>query len=200
MPSFEYTPFWHHQVSKFNVLASKDYRRPLIALFGDSITEGFQVHEFLSHHSFANRGISGDVTEAALLRLNDSLVTLKPDIVFMMIGTNDVGLGYSDEQILANYETMLSTLKMGLPSVKVVVQSILPTRSDPTRPNDRIRALNESLKTLSANHQCQYLDLHPYFADERGELSASFTLDGLHLNGLAYQVWADVLERVLKSL
>ena len=196
---FEYTPFWHHQVSKFKVLAAKKYPRPLIALFGDSLTEAFQANEFLPNISFANRGISGDVAEAAIRRLDDSLITLKPDTILMMFGTNDIGLGYSDEEILQNYGEMLSRIQAHLPVVSVYVQSILPTRDDLTRPSHRITALNGRLEELASNFNCNWLNLHTHFVDEDGRLAAAFTSDGLHLNGNAYQVWANILKNILTS-
>jgi lysophospholipase L1-like esterase len=191
------TPFWHHQVSRFAVLASRPQLRPLIALFGDSITEGFAAEEFLPQFHFANRGISGDVSEAMLLRLKESILDLRPDAVFVLIGTNDLAVGYSNGQIVATIREICGRISTALPDTRLILQSILPTRSDPTRPNDRIRQINASLKSVAREEGLLFFDLHALFANASGELPSEYSLDGLHLNGSAYAQWAKKMEPLL---
>ncbi len=194
------TPYWHHQVSKFALLASRPHPRPLIALLGDSITEGFLAGEFLPHYHFANRGISGDVSEGVLLRLKESVLDLAPEVVLLLIGTNDLAFGYSDEQIMGNIEQICSRIRQANPKTRIVLQSILPTRGDATRPNERIRAINARLKAFAEREGMAFLDLHPAFADARGELLVEFSFDGLHLNGPGYAKWAELLAGMMLRL
>jgi len=194
------TPYWHHQVSKFAALASRPHPRPLIALLGDSLTEGFLAGEFLPHYHFANRGISGDVSEGVLLRLKESVLDLRPEVVLLLIGTNDLAFGYADDQIAGNIGEICFRIRRGNPKTRIVLQSILPTRGDATRPNERIRTLNAGLKDYADRERMSFLDLHPAFADEHGELRTEFSLDGLHLNGPGYAKWAELLERMKLGL
>jgi lysophospholipase L1-like esterase len=39
-----------------------------------------------------------------------------------------------------------------------------------------------------------YLNLYPYFTDAQGDLSATLSTDGLHLNAKGYQVWRSRLQ------
>jgi lysophospholipase L1-like esterase len=194
------TPYWHHQVSQFAVLATRSHPRPLIALLGDSITEGFAAGEFLPQYHFANRGISGDVSEAVLLRLKESILDLQPDAVFLMIGTNDIAFGYDDGQIVVHIREICARISTAIPGARLVLQSILPTRSDSTRPNERIRHLNSRLELIALEGGFSFLDLHALFADPSGELSSSHSLDGLHLNGAAYARWAEHVESRLVQI
>lgn len=45
----------------------------------------------------------------------------KPDIVNIHLGTNDISAGTTTEDILAAYDTILSTLRAANPKVKVIV-------------------------------------------------------------------------------
>ncbi len=194
MPEFDYTPYWYQRVSTFKELAGRTYSRPIIAMLGDSLTEGFPFDEFFPQYSFANRGISGDVTKAALDRLNESILSIHPDRVGILLGTNDLAFGYSDDEILAAMQEILHRIRTQVPSAVVAVQSVLPTRDDPTRPNPRIRELNRELEPLTRSFGCAWIDLHPAFADPTGQLSPAFSLDGLHLNGPGYRRWAELLD------
>jgi lysophospholipase L1-like esterase len=194
----ELTPYWHHQVSKFAVLAARPQPRPLIALLGDSITEGFAAEEYLPHHHFANRGVSGDVSEAVLRRLKESILDLRPDVVFLLIGTNDIAFGYSDAQIVETVREICARISVVLPGTRIVIQSILPTRADSTRPNERIRRVNAGLESFARERGLFYLNLYPIVADANGDLSPKYSLDGLHLNGAAYALWAERVGEMLE--
>lgn len=68
------------------------------------------------------------------------------------------------------------------------MHSILPTRLA-SIPSDRIRNLNRQIEQKSQGQQVVYLDLHPSFTDDIGDLRYELTTDGIHLSRLGYQVW-----------
>jgi GDSL-like Lipase/Acylhydrolase. len=74
-----------------------------IIFLGDSITEGFPTDTLLKEFSIVNKGISGDRTELVLERLNRDVIRLSPSAVFLLIGINDMGSGFSNNTLLVNY-------------------------------------------------------------------------------------------------
>jgi lysophospholipase L1-like esterase len=60
--------------------------------------------------------------------------------------------------------------------------------------NSDIRALNEQIQHLANEFSYHYLDLYSHFLDAQQQLDATYTIDGIHLNGLAYQRWAKLIE------
>ncbi|MBX2862025.1 MAG: hypothetical protein KTR27_00595 [Leptolyngbyaceae cyanobacterium MAG.088] len=56
-------------------------------------------------------------------------------------------------------------------------------------PSDRIRALNVQIEAIAQEQQVTYVDLHPAFSDDTGNLREELTTDGLHLNRFGYEVW-----------
>ncbi len=59
-----------------------------IVFIGDSITQGFNVHEFYYGLPVFNRGIIGDTTTGVLARMNESVYELSPSKVFIAIPHN----------------------------------------------------------------------------------------------------------------
>jgi lysophospholipase L1-like esterase len=59
---------------------------------GDSITEfWYKVHpEFFRGKSYINRGISGQTSPQMLLRFRADVIDLKPTIVVLLAGGNDI--------------------------------------------------------------------------------------------------------------
>ena len=65
--------------------------------------------------------------------------------------------------------------------------------------NSDIRALNKYLQDLASEFSFPYIDLHSHFLDAHHQLDAIYRIDGIHLNGIAYQRWANALEPLLKA-
>jgi len=51
------------------------------------------------------------------------------------------------------------------------------------------------LKEFADQHRVEYLDLQSLFKDREGNLGEEYSLDGLHLNGAAYTIWAEELKK-----
>jgi lysophospholipase L1-like esterase len=127
----------------------------------------------------------------------------QPEVIFVLIGINDLIRGVKDETILANQELIISYLRRVHPQAKIVVQSILPHSGEKVTwegrdrllaiPNSRIRELNQELKAIADNEGVIYLDLYPLFADSDGNLKTELSTDGLHLSPQGYLVWRNAL-------
>lgn len=75
---------------------------------------GHEGHSGWQAVDIADRYIDGWVADA------------KPDIANFMLGTNDVNMGRSLEQILAAYDTMLEAMRAVNPNIKIIVRLPLP--------------------------------------------------------------------------
>ena len=63
-----------------------------IVFIGNSITEGWSqlCPEFFEGKPYINRGISGQTTPQMLLRFRQDVIHLKPKVVVILAGTNDI--------------------------------------------------------------------------------------------------------------
>lgn len=177
-----------------------------VVLVGDSITEAFEVTRFFPGRRVLNRGIGADVIgnglpaddrRGVLRRLDCSVFECSASDVFLMIGVNDLNGGRSLDTMEAGYREILQTIRDRAPTVRVHVQSLLPTRGRFAGVNGSVREFNGRIKRLAEEFGYKYMDLHPLFVDDKGELKAGFTADGIHLTEPAYEIWRAEVEKVM---
>ena len=170
---------------------------------GDSITEYWrQGDPAFFTDPVQNRGISGQTTAQMVLRFYPDVVALKPRVVHIMAGTNDVAgnLGpVSDDTIVANLTAMLDMAKAN--RIRVVLASIPPARfmswKPGMTPGPRIAALNLRLKRLADNRGAVFIDYHASLRDEQGGFQAALANDGVHPNRQGYAVMRPLAERAI---
>jgi len=184
------------------ITADKNPQR-LTILAGDSLSLWFPPELLPEDRNWLNQGISGEVSNGLLQRL-DFFDRTQPDMILVMVGINDLIRGLDDQEILTNYRQIISYLRRKHPQAEIVIQSILPHGAGGTTwegkekllaiPNSRIRKLNQELNNIATKKGARYLNLHPLFTDQQGNLRSNFTTDGLHLSPPGYLVWRTALQ------
>lgn len=185
-----------------NVAAQKSPQR-LSIMAGDSLSLWFPIELLPEDRYWLNQGISGETSYGLLKRL-DLFDRTQPQIIFVMIGINDLIRGVSDEVILDNQRQIISYLRRVHPKTQIVIQSILPHGDKEATwegrdkllaiTNSRIRQLNQQLQNIATKEDVKYLDLYPLFTNQQGNLRPEFSTDGLHLSPIGYVVWRTALQ------
>lgn len=174
-----------------NVVARGQGDNRLGVLVGDSLSLWFPSDHLPSYQLWLNQGLSGDTTDGVLRRLPDFANT-RPDVIYVMAGVNDLKHGRSDHEILGNLQQIIQRLQQTHPQAQIIVQSILPTRSDRI-PGERIGGLNQQLAAIVTQTGATYLDVYTTMADEAGYLRSELTTDGIHLSPQGYATWQAVI-------
>ncbi len=175
-------------------------KKGAVVFWGDSITDWGDWAEFTGNASAINRGIAGDNTYG-LLHRTDEVTRHQPKKLFILIGTNDLNIHIPLEQRLVNYDSIIDRVKRESPNTIIYVQSVLPINNDLisrqyySGTNEAIRLMNSSLDSLARTGGVVYVDLYSHFLDQKGQLDAKYTYDGLHLNGVGYMRWIGILEK-----
>ena len=170
-----------------------------IIFLGNSITDGSEWSELFQNPRCKNRGISGDVIPGVLNRL-ETVTKGQPAMVFLMIGTNDMNWGSSNDSIALGVRTIVQRIKNESPKTYIVVQSILPVNdhygyfSGHTKRWQDVAIINKMLRDMAIEEDVDYLDLYHPFANSEGKLDIAYSNDGLHLNGKGYELWKDIIE------
>lgn len=171
-----------------------------IIFLGNSITDGCEWSELFQNRHCKNRGISGDVCDGVLNRL-ETVTKGQPAKVFLMIGINDLGRGGHPDTIAMKTWQIVKRIKAESPRTKVFIQSVLPVNDHygmfaghTSRWKD-VPVTNELLKQIAQEEGVTYIDLFSLFADEEGKMNINYSNDGLHLTGKGYLVWRDAIKR-----
>lgn len=166
-----------------------------IVFFGDSITNGYNVEEFFPKRNVINSGISGNITENLLERMDD-VYKYNPSKVFLLIGINDLNRGYSSDEILSNMQKIINNIKTHRKYTKIYIESIYPINRNVFEDkdysfneditNDTIKEINDKIKNMCKENNVEYVDVFNNLLDEEGNLKDIYTKEGLHLSDLGY--------------
>lgn len=169
-----------------------------VLFLGDSITAGGDWQSWFPDDRVINLGIGGDTTDGVLDRLAE-VVEAAPDVIVLLIGTNDFGNHRATaEHVVRNVETILVDLRRDLPGVRLLLVSILPRAAAFT---PKIAEANRHLRQFVATCRAQYLDVWPALATPDGDaIDPRFTEDDLHLNADGYRAYVEELVPALERV
>jgi lysophospholipase L1-like esterase len=179
-----------------------------VVFFGDSITDAWgrraDTGEFFPGKKYVNRGISGQTTPQMLVRFEPDVVRLRPAVVVILAGTNDIAGNTgpeTPEMIQDNFRAMAAIAKAN--GIRVVMASVLPAFAYPWKPGvapaEPIHALNGWLKDLCAKEGLVYLDYYSALADSRGGMREGTSKDGVHPNTAGYAVMGPLAEKAIAA-
>jgi len=112
-----------------------------------------------------------------------------PDIILLLIGTNDYGQDYETATATNRLDQLIELIATNLPNTKLVVSSVL-TRTDNTSVNNEIQTtFNPYIPGIVAAHAA--LGQQVYFLDLNAVVgSGDLGTDGLHPNQTGYDIMA----------
>jgi lysophospholipase L1-like esterase len=175
-----------------------------IVFMGNSITEGWSKvnPEFFEGKPYINRGISGQTTPQMLVRFRADVINLKPAVVVILAGTNDIAgnTGPSTLEMIAdNIYSMVELAQAN--GIKVVLSSTLPAYDYPWKPGmepaPKIVALNKLIKAYADKNKIVYLDYFTAMADDRDGLPTELAKDGVHPTKAGYNVMEPLAEAAI---
>lgn len=189
---------------------AKDENR--VVFMGDSITDSWKLNEHFPNQTFVNRGISGQTTSQMLLRFRPDVIDLKPKVVVILAGTNDISGNTGAMTIAAIEGNIASMVELAhAHGINVVLSSILPVSDynknkageaivrTVQRPPAQILEINNWMKRFAAEHDCVYLDYFSATVDDKGFLKAEIANDGLHPNQKGYEIMKPLAENAIKT-
>lgn len=175
-----------------------------VVFFGNSITEGWiQAHpEFFAGKPYVNRGIGGQTTPQMLIRFRQDVVALKPAVVVILAGTNDIAGNTGPTTLKAIFDNITSMAEIARANgIRVVISSVLPAADYPWAPGlgpaEKIVRLNAMLKEYAGNNRCVYLDYHSAMKDDRNGLPHALARDEVHPTLEGYKIMEPLVERAI---
>lgn len=166
-----------------------------VAFIGDSLTDGYDLATYYPQYKTVNRGIGGDTTFGLEKRLQVSLYDIKPQVVVMLIGANNI------DTMFENYESILKSMQENLPDTEVVLLSLTAMGGGWGEKNQLAAYQNVKIKLLAEKYGYTFVDLFsPLYDVSIGEVYAGYTVDGGHFTHEGYMVLTNEITPVLQNI
>lgn len=173
-----------------------------VVFMGNSITDIWAAKhpDFFKNHGYVGRGISGQTSYQFLLRFRQDVINLKPQLVVINYGTNDIAENtgaYDEDQTFNNVCSMVDMARAN--HIKVILCSTLPAENFSWRPNitdgmQKIRHLNDRVKAYCKANKIPYVDYFSAMLSEDGMgMKKEYQNDTVHPNVKGY----DVMEAII---
>lgn len=178
-----------------------------VVFMGNSITAGWIQHRpgFFNGKPYVNRGIGGQTTPQMLIRFKQDVIDLKPEVVVLLAGINDIAQNTGPttlEAIMDNLSGMAVLAKAQ--GIKVILCSVLPAYDFPWRPGlepaGKVVALNRMIKDFAEKNNLYYLDYYSALVDSRNGMQKKYSRDEVHPTAEGYQVMEPLVEKAIADV
>ena len=193
-------------------------KKDKVLFFGDSITQaGVKPGGYISlmkdrlpEQELIGAGIGGNKVYDLFLRMEDDVLSKKPDIVFIYVGVNDVWhkqssqTGTDPDKFIAFYTALIK--KMQAAGIKIIVctPAVIGERTDFSNAQDGdLNRYSQIIRDLASKYGCGLVDLRKAFLEynlknnPENKESGILTTDRVHLNPAGNQLVADLMLKAL---
>ena len=183
-----------------------------IVFIGDSITHFWEYDsktqkrkiggldtykKYFSNYKVLNLGYSGDRTQHALWIASQSpcLNNIKPKMVSVMIGTNNIGHKTAGPAATAaGIKLVVESLRKKLPETRILLFGVFPRGAKPDNPfRKQISEINSTICQLADAKNVFYCDITLKLLEKDGTLSKNIMPDYLHPGEAGYEIWAQAI-------
>lgn len=181
---------------------------------GDSITRRWGATDYphlLKHWNarfkgwnVANFAWGGDNTHNMLWRMqNGELTGVNPKVVVIQAGANNLPwTGPASpgiiEETVEGIQAIVQEFRQSCPEATIVVTGLFPRDQNPDlRP--AIAQINQRLRSIAERDGIRFIDIYSKLLDSQGRFRAGYSVDGLHLEEPAYEVWAKALRPIFEE-
>jgi lysophospholipase L1-like esterase len=140
-----------------------------------------------------------------LIRFRQDVIDLKPDVVLILAGTNDIAgnTGPSTPDMIADNIFSMAEIA-DANGIKVIICSILPAIEYPWKPEIKpakiIVEVNQKLRAYAGQHGHYYLDYHSEMSNKRGGMMTGLAYDEVHPTADGYRVMSELADEAINEL
>jgi lysophospholipase L1-like esterase len=180
---------------------------PDVLLLGDSLTDNWRIpgaaawKAYFPQLTVDNFGIGFNQTSEVLHQLQSGeLKGISPRVIVLQIGTNNVGIGQTADQVSQGIATIVQELRVQFPQSKVLLVGIFPRDPTPDALRATITQINASISSLADGRTVRFIDIGAAFLQPDGTISRAVLGDYVHPTPWGYQIWAAAMQQPLLQM
>ena len=185
-------------------LPSSEKGKYRVVFMGDSITDIWAQDSasFFPGKDYIGRGIGGQTTPQMVLRFQQDVIALKPAVVVINGGTNDIAGNTGPSTLKMIEDNLKSMTELAVNNkIKVVLASVTPVYDYPWKPGlqpaEKIVALNAWMKDYCAQGNCVFADYFSAMSDDHHGMREGLSKDGVHPTQLGYTIMNPIAEKAI---
>ncbi len=166
-------------------------------------------------YELCNRGVSGDRIVDVYARIKKDIVNLKPDVMSLLIGVNDVWHefgaenGVSAEKFEKIYGMLIEEIKAALPNIRIILLGAYVCRGTGTTETEEkwakfsaeVALRAEAAKRTAEKYNMEYIPLQPLFdRAEKAMPPEYWTKDGVHPTVYGHAIIAEELINAIENM
>ena len=171
---------------------------------GDSITEGWvRTDPDLFSKGNVGRGISAQTTPQLLVRMHADVIALKPRVVHIMAGTNDIAHNTGPMTAQDSQNNVMAMCEIAKAHrLRIVLGSVPPASKywwkPEARPKPAALAMNEWLRAYAKEIGAKYADYAAALTDAKGDMKVDLAKDEVHPTPAGYAAMRPVAEAAIR--
>jgi lysophospholipase L1-like esterase len=196
--------------AKENMQLRKEAKSINAVFLGNSITQMWagMRPDFFKDNNYLGRGIGGQTTPQMLSRFRMDVVELKPQVVVINGGINDIATNsgtYDFEFTFGSIKSMAEIAHAN--GIKVILTSVLPASEIPWRKEipavpAKIDQLNAAIKEYCIENGFTYVDYYSQLISKDGRkgMPEQYTMDGVHVTVAGYEVMEKIVKQTIETI
>lgn len=163
-------------------------------------------------YEFINRGVSGDRIVDVYARIKEDIINLKPDVMSILIGVNDVWHELSVQNGVATdkfekiYSMLIEEIKEALPEIKIIILEPFVQYGTGTQMyyDDFRKEVEEKAavaKRIADKYDLAFVPLLKQFDEAASDGDTAYwTTDGVHPTAAGHQLIKEELLKAFKAM
>ena len=176
-----------------------------VVFLGDSITEGWANtdKEFFSKGN-VGRGISAQTTPQLLVRMYPDVIALRPRVVHIMAGTNDIAHNTGPMTARDSHNNIMAMCQIAQANKLRIVIGAAPPASKywwrpEAKPKEEVLALNEWMRDYAKSIGAAFADYAAVLSDAQGNVKPELAKDEVHPSPEGYAAMRPVAEAAIRA-
>ena len=176
-----------------------------VVFMGDSITESWaNTDPGFFANGIVGRGISAQTTPQMLVRMYSDVIALRPRVVHIMAGTNDIAHNTGPMTAQDTRNNIMAMCEIAWShKIRIVLGSVPPASKywwrPEANPKPEALALNDWIRGYARQINARYADYATALSDAQGNVKLELAKDEVHPTKEGYAVMRPIVEAAIKQ-